>query len=359
MADHLDGTSNDYAQADTLLAELVERYSPSRQERPAATYLVEQMQALGFEATLDGAGNAVGELGTTSSPARTILLLGHIDTVPGRIDVRRDGDRLFGRGAVDAKGPLAAFVCAASRARLDPDIRLLVVGAVEEEAATSKGARHLLDRLEPDAVIIGEPSGWDRITVGYKGRLLADYRLCGEIGHTAGPEQSVCEQAVSYWFQVAQYAAEWNGDRTRMFDQLSPSLRHIRSDSDGFAQTVSMTMAFRLPLGLDIDALEAALREMARGAELGFRGREAAFRAPKNTPLVRAFLKAIRSTGERPAFQVKSGTSDMNVVGPIWGCPILAYGPGDSALDHTPHEHIDLNEYHKAIDVLSLVLQQL
>ena len=44
---------------------------------------------------------------------------------------------------------------------------------------------------------------------------------------------------------------------------------------------------------------------------------------------------------------------------PIWQCPILAYGPGDSTLDHTPHEHIDLKEYHQAINVLALVLADL
>jgi LysW-gamma-L-lysine carboxypeptidase len=273
--------------------------------------------------------------------------------------VRQESDRLYGRGAVDAKGPLATFVWAASRANLAPGLRLVVAGAVEEEAATSKGARHLLDRLQPDAVIIGEPSGWNRITVGYKGRLLADYRLSREIGHTAGPDQSVCEEAVAFWQQVADHAATWNTDRRKMFDQLSPSLRNIRSDSDGFVQTVTMTLAFRLPLRLDVDQLETSFRTMAGDAELSFHGQEFAYRAPKNTPLVRAFLKAIRAQDERPAFQVKSGTSDMNVVGPVWKCPILAYGPGDSALDHTPHEHIDLTEYHRAIEVLKLVLQDL
>ncbi len=117
-----------------------------------------------------------------------------------------------------------------------------------------------------------------------------------------------------------------------------------------------MTLGFRLPPGMDIDGLQSTVSALGSDAELRFRGREAAFRAPKNSPLVRAFLKAIRAEGGRPAFQVKSGTSDMNVVGPAWNCPILAYGPGDSALDHTPHEHVDLNEYHQAIDVLTLVL---
>jgi len=65
------------------------------------------------------------------------------------------------------------------------------------------------------------------------------------------------------------------------------------------------------------------------------------------------------AAGARAAFKVKSGTSDMNVVGPVWSCPIVAYGPGDSTLDHTPGEHIDLDEYHRSIAVLIQVLQQL
>ena len=40
----------------------------------------------------------------------------------------------------------------------------------------------------------------------------------------------------------------------------------------------------------------------------------------------------------------------MNVVGPVWGCPIVAYGPGDSSLDHTPEERIDLGEYLRAVE---------
>jgi LysW-gamma-L-lysine carboxypeptidase len=261
---------------------------------------------------------------------------------------------------VDAKGPLAAFVCAAVRAAPRPDVRTVVVGAVEEEAATSKGARALLagnDARAPSAVVIGEPSGWNRITVGYKGRLLLDYELERELGHTAGPQQSTCEAAVAFWQRVTGYAANWNADRERMFEQLIPSLRSIQSSGDGLHERVSMTVGFRLPLGIDVDALQADLVALGQDANLSFRGREAAYRAAKNTPLVRAFLSAIREQGARPAFQVKSGTSDMNVVGPAWQCPILAYGPGDSSLDHTPHEHIELPEYHRAISVLVSVLE--
>jgi len=49
----------------------------------------------------------------------------------------------------------------------------------------------------------------------------------------------------------------------------------------------------------------------------------------------------------------------MNVVGPAWGQNIVAYGPGDSHLDHTPQEHIHIAEYTQAIDILELVLREL
>jgi len=49
----------------------------------------------------------------------------------------------------------------------------------------------------------------------------------------------------------------------------------------------------------------------------------------------------------------------MNVVGPAWGCPIVAYGPGDSSLDHTPEEHIEIKEFRRGINVLTQALQTL
>jgi LysW-gamma-L-lysine carboxypeptidase len=55
---------------------------------------------------------------------------------------------------------------------------------------------------------------------------------------------------------------------------------------------------------------------------------------------------------------LKTGTCDMNVVGPVWDCPIVAYGPGDSSLDHTPDERINLNEYLQSIEILKSVLSQ-
>jgi LysW-gamma-L-lysine carboxypeptidase len=230
---------------------------------------------------------------------------------------------------------------------------------VEEEAATSKGARYLLDRLAPEAVVIGEPSGWNRVTVGYKGRLLADYTLSREIGHTAGPDGGVCDEAFAFWAGVRALTDDYNAGKRRMFAQVSPAIRTMQAEDDGFVETAALTLGFRLPEDFDTDAFQTRLVDLAGDAELRFRGRERAYHASKATPLARAFVRAIDAEGGRIQFKVKSGTSDMNVVAPAWGCPILAYGPGDAALDHTPHEHIDLNAYHRAIAVLEQALSAL
>lgn len=117
-----------------------------------------------------------------------------------------------------------------------------------------------------------------------------------------------------------------------------------------------MRIGMRVPVGLTIAQVEHQVARFANGAQISFSSEEEAFRADKNNALVRAFLGAIRDVGGKPAFTLKTGTADMNIVGPVWGCPIVAYGPGDSALDHTPNEHLVLAEYERAIDVLARVL---
>lgn len=342
-----------------FLERLVAIPSVSGEEDALARYLAERMRGLGFRVRRDEVGNVIGEVGDPNA-GRTLVLLGHMDTVPGDIPVRREGGLLYGRGAVDAKGPLAAFVLAAVRVAYQlRGTRLVVVGAVEEEAR-SRGARHLAGTMTPpDGVIIGEPSGWQGITLGYKGTLWVDYRLTRAAGHGAGDRSTSAEEAVAFWSRLVRYAAERNGDRRPpRFDTLDPTLRSISTGGDGLEDEVEMRIGLRLPLGVDVAALQQAMGEWRDGAEVSFPYSEQPFRAKKNTPVVRALLRAIRAAGGRPRFKLKTGTSDMNVVGPAWGCPIVAYGPGDSSLDHTPDEHIAVDEFRRAVGVLAQALTE-
>ncbi len=338
-----------------LLEGLLHRYSPTLQEADAVNYLVAQLRAAGFDACVDEAGNAVGVLG---AGPREVMLLGHIDTVPGFIDVRREDDRLYGRGAVDAKGPLACFAAAAALAGARQGYRFVVIGAVGEEG-DSRGAHFVRDHYQPDVLIIGEPSSWDRLTLGYKGSAWFEYEARRTLAHTSANVESACQAAVSFWNRVLNRSAQWNVGRLKMFDQLIPSLRAMQSRSDGFVETAELKFNLRLPSGISLSEVETLVRAQLQDADLRMVEGCLAFRAEKNTPLVRAFLAAIREHGGSPTFTVKSGTSDMNITAPVWQCPTVAYGPGDSDLDHTPHEHVLISEYRRAVQILADVLRTL
>ena len=370
-----------------LLEACVRIPSLSEHEQDVAAFLCDDMRARGFDRTfIDDAGNAVGIVGEGS---RQIVLLGHMDTVGGDVPVRYEDGKLFGRGTVDAKGPLCAFVLAVaaiaqSRFSNHPNPlpatanesawQLIVIGAVEEESATSKGARFAATQYAPDYCIIGEPSGGDGITLGYKGRLLAQARFEQAGHHTAMPGPNASELAVLLWNELKALAQTYNADKPKAFDQIMPSLRKIQSGDDGLREWCDMLMGIRLPIEFGPDALQNELenaklkiesaepslaQSSIRNSQLSFSGREHAYRSSKDSPLARAFVDAIRAEKMRPAFKLKTGTADFNVVGPVWNCPIVAYGPGDSMLDHTPNEHVAIDEFEKSVKVLTRVLRAL
>ncbi|MEX0787582.1 MAG: [LysW]-lysine hydrolase [Anaerolineales bacterium] len=341
---------------DTLLG-LLHHFSPTGREQEAVAWMVERLRRLGFQnASIDGAGNAVGVMG---EGPRQVVLLGHIDTVPGEIEVHWEGEALHGRGAVDAKGPLAALIDAVAQLGAIPGWQWIVIGAVDEEG-DSRGARYLLDRFRPECVIVGEPSRWDRVTLGYKGSSWTSVTVRRPLAHSARPQPTACEAALAYWDRVRTRAAELNEMKTRVFDQVSPSLRGMSSGDDGFEAWARLEIGTRLPPGLAPEAWRAELERADPSAEVEASGfASPAYLGEKNSALTRAFVRSIRERGGQPTFVLKSGTADLNLVGPAWGCPAVAYGPGDSSLDHTPNEHILIAEYGKAVAVLRGTLEEL
>jgi LysW-gamma-L-lysine carboxypeptidase len=340
---------------ETLLG-LVERYSPSGDESKAINYLLDRMASLGFESVFqDHAGNAVGKIGPGP---KQLILLGHIDTVPGQIPVRVEGETLYGRGTVDAKGPLAAFVDSVARVGPMAGWQFVVIGALDEERE-SRGARYLVDRYSPDLAIIGEPSCWERVTLGYKGSLIVKVTVHRPVAHPAGVGESAPEAAIEIWRLIQTWVADYNAGKARVFDKVQASLHQIASDHGEFQEWASLVIGFRLPLDLSPGNLRDQLAGVTASTELATLGHPIpAYRSGKNNPLVRAFLPAIRAAGGQPRFVVKTGTADINIVAPAWNCPAVAYGPGDSQLDHTPQEGISLFEYARSVNVLAGVLSR-
>ena len=336
---------------------LVSQYSPSGQEYNAVEWLVARMKSLGYDdAFIDDAGNAVGVIG---KGPKQVMLLGHIDTVPGEIKVERDGNLLYGRGSVDAKGPLASFVDAVAKTGVREGWQFVVIGAVEEER-DSEGARFLVDQYQPDFAIIGEPNQWERVALGYKGSAWAIITVKRGQVHTASGDETAAEAAVETWLKLKAHVDMFNADKQKVFDKLLLTLRGMDSDSNDFEQWARLKVGVRLPVDVSPEDWYGRLADIVGEAEVERIGFPVpAWGCEKNTALVRAFLSGIRSQLGEPRFVYKTGTADLNIVGPVWKCPAVVYGPGDSSLDHTPNEHIDLNDYAKAVNVLHSVLIKL
>lgn len=337
-----------------LLIDLVEIPSPSGEEEKAAERLVEFFKNHDREAWID-------EVGNVRAPADdSVLLTSHIDTVPGDIPVHvesaENDEILWGRGSVDATGPLAAMAAAAVNTGVS------FAGVIQEET-DSLGARHLAEnRDEPGAVINGEPSGWDGITLGYRGILFGTYVATSESGHTSRPEPNAIEQAMSWWDGVESVVAEFGGDEyDPVFEQVTTKPTSIDggTSADGLSVEVTMDVQLRIPPQTDADSLrELADGELNTGTVNWGKPIPSVMESPR-TPVARALRAAIRNVGGDPRLLRKTGTSDMNLYADTWDCPMATYGPGDSELDHTPDEHLSLSEYDRSIAVLEKTASRL
>ncbi|MFE1265146.1 M20/M25/M40 family metallo-hydrolase [Streptomyces albogriseolus] len=328
---------------------LVEIPSPSGAEAEAGAFLATRMAALGYDVRTDAVGNVIGETGDPAGPV--IMMVGHLDTVPGTLPVRESGGLLFGRGTVDAKGPLATMVHAGARAAASGCGRVVVVGAVEEEAA-SRGAHHLAATLDaPDALLIGEPSGAGAVVVGYRGVLRFHYDVRRPPAHTSSPAERAAELAGDLW-QTVRTLLPPAPEGAPLFDHASPALVAL----DGGLTHARAEISCRIPRGFDTARFLEEVRAHGAGGEINVVERVPAVRTGRGTPLVRAFAGAVRRRTGAVSVKVKLGTSDMNILAPHWDVPALAYGPGDSRLDHTDEEHISVTEYLLAVDVLAEAL---
>ncbi len=295
---------------ETLIG-LVSQYSPSGQEKGAVEWLVAHMKSLGYDdAYVDEAGNAVGVIG---QGPKQVVLLGHIDTVPGEIPVREENGILYGRGSVDAKGPLACFTDAVAKVGVKDGWQFVVIGAVEEER-DSEGARFVAEKYRPDFAIIGEPNHWDRVALGYKGSAWANITVKRGQAHTASGEETAAEAAVDVWLKIKSYVDLFNADKPKAFDKLLLTLRGMDSDSNDFEQWARLKVGCRLPVEVSPEDWYGILEEtlIPNGENqvsetfrvllepMGFA--LPAWGCEKNTPLVRAFLSSIRAIGWKTKF---------------------------------------------------------
>ncbi|MGW4651716.1 M20/M25/M40 family metallo-hydrolase [Kitasatospora sp. NPDC004289] len=329
-----------------LLGRAVQVPSVSEDERELAEYLAEWAAEHGLTARIDEAGNLVAAKG---AGPRRLLLLGHLDTVPHHWPVRWEGETLHGRGSVDAKAALAAFLEVAAEAEVPDGAQLLVVGAVEEEISSSRGAFHVRDHYPAEAVVVGEPSGSGALTLGYFGLFKLRITTTVLSGHSAGYDALSAPDALLGALERIRAAV------LKEAPEALDALISLGSGTEREVQRATAVLNFRVPPGADLAAVRKAAADQAGdGVEVTELRATPGHSGGRTSTPARAFARAFAKAGIRPRYLVKKGTSDMNTLATGWhGVPMVAYGGGDAALDHTDREHVTAEEYRTARAVLA------
>ena len=261
--------------------------------------------------------------------------------------MRIEGGRVHGRGACDAKGPLAAALAAGAHHAGPGEIT--VIGAVGEEK-DSRGARYLIPRHRPDFLIVGEPSGWSGVTIGYKGNLSLVVRFDGQRSHLSSPAPTTVEAGLAFLDRLRGFCESHRGGSG--FTSLTMKVPSIDTLREGSREHVRIGVNLRLPPSVSVDDVLGFVRDAGPAGAIQVVDRSEAVEVGSRNEVVRALCAGVRRAGARPTLLRKLGTADLNLAVPAWGVPAAAYGPGDSHLDHTDSESLEVDEFRKSIGVL-------
>lgn len=343
--------------------------------------------------------NVIGRRGRGAG--RTVHLNGHLDVVPAgagwTVDPFggsvRDG-RLYGRGACDMKGGIAAAVYAAEairRAGVTLPGTIEISGTVDEESGGFAGVAYLAEhqRLSADRVdyvIIPEPLNVDRVCIGHRGVYWFELETRGRIAHGSMPFLGV--NAIDHMAAVIQHFRDALvpalASRTTSMPVVPDPARHATLNINGItggqpvdgmqtpcvADTCRAVFDRRFLFEEDFAAVKAEIesllvRTRERTPDLDITMRDLMVvmpvRTPDGSPLVHTLERAIAHVLGRPAAQVASpGTYDHKHVDRIGGIRhCVAYGPGILDLAHQPDEWCGTDDLINATKVMALTLLEL
>ncbi len=349
-----------------LLLDSLKIYSPTTKESEFAKFLVKTLEKFGYsKARIDEAGNAVGEIGRGEL---SLLLCGHMDTIPGNLPVRKTRDSIYGRGAADAKSPLCALLVAGALAA-DSGIRITFAGVTEEEGEGAGIEEVMRSAHNYDYAVFGEPSGANRITVGYRGRVSLRIIVKTEGGHAGSPwaHKNAFDVFSSTLSRLKEYerTKQVPGNHFRSLS-LSPTLVHAGSYHNVIPSLCEATLDLRLPPSIRastaIEDIRSVAEVSADGVEVKIQPGEPteAYEADISSKIVRAFQRAILlRLKTKPTMVRKTGTGDVNTFAHRKGTDCVTYGPGNSPTSHTDGEVVQIKDYLNSIEVLKEAFGQL
>jgi acetylornithine deacetylase len=316
-----------------LTTKLMEIPSVSGDEEAVGFFLRDHLQALGWTVELQPVSENQNNVIATLNDTPRVWLSTHIDTVPPFIPPTEDDEKIYGRGACDAKGIIAAQIMAAEILRQEgiEDIGLLYTVEEERSSTGAKAANEHPLAANCEYLINGEPTDND-LAIGSKGTFRLNIKTSGKAAHSAYPEEG--ESAIE-----------------KLLDILD-DIRHTKFPDDEFFGDTT--------INIGVISGGAALNVIPPSAEAGL-----AIRLTTNRePIEKALASIVRDRGEievlscsEPVRMLEVDGFDQKVVRfttdiphlPNWGRPLLL-GPGSILVAHTKDEFVLKKDLETAVE---------
>ncbi|MGM0437546.1 MAG: M20 family metallopeptidase [Bacillota bacterium] len=356
-------------------------------ERKVAEYIHQFFQDEGIESQLikvkDNRPNIIAKIPGTGR-GRSLMLTGHMDTVPA-YDMDIDpfsgeikNGRVYGRGAVDMKGPLACMMLtlvAVKRAKIELKGDLIFAGVIEEEYK-SFGTEHLVKNgPKTDAAIVGEPSQLN-IAAGHRGLEWLEITIEGKAAHggTAKKGINAISKAAKFINKVEEELLPQFAERTH--DLIGPPTLNFGVIKGG---TQPSSVAGECKIQIDrrwtpLETLDQVFEDLNKIIEK-LQKEDKDFKAsvkriPSNMatmdhkpmeisldhPLVKKLEDATEVVRKKKADIISfPGWTDASLISNFANIATVVFGPGDISCAHSEIEYIDIEEAYQGYLIYSLI----
>lgn len=344
-------------------------------EGPAAALVAQQMRRFGWTPLVEEAAPDrpnVCAIIDGGHPGRTLLFEGHTDVVTegdraawthDPFGAEIEGGRIYGRGAADMKGGLAAMLFAAAAIARQPFPGRVIVAALADEEGMMLGAKDFVARGHAagvDGAIICEPEGGE-VCIAQKGALRVWVESRGRMAHGAMPEHgvnpipAVAEFAAACRSMQQELQSEAGEHPLLGLPYLTPTM--IRAGSPHQLNVIPD----RAVLAVDIrttpavahaDLVSRLSAACGEGVELSVLEDRPSTETPPDHPLVQSVVEAHRRvSGCDPVLGGVPGATDGTILWRDAGVPVVTYGPGGKWIAHQADEYVELDDLVRAAEV--------
>ena len=325
-----------------LTRELIDIPSVTGEEFQIGTSLGELLIRLGYHVELQDIAPERSNIIARTGTRPRIVLSTHMDTVPPFIPSREDDEFIYGRGACDAKGIIAAQIAAAEKLRAEGFNEIGLLFTVDEEvnSAGAKVANDYPDSSACEFLINGEPTD-NKLAVGTKGSLQATIKTKGRAAHSAYPEQG--DSAIEHLLDVLHDVRALNWPSDEVFGETTCNIGVISGGTRANVIPSEAEATIQVRLAIDSASAKTLLENAIDG------------RAALDYKSVHDPIRLLALDGFEQ--MIARFTTDIPYLS-NWGTPLLI-GPGSILDAHTSGEKVRKSDLLAAVDLYTSIVKQL